>query len=1223
MEGVETVDVSWLHHSQKDHLSRCKSASSLVSDKSIPDGGGGATPPPQQCDAEKKPPQENHAPSPPPVCTAPAPTTASVASQNEKEVNKVNEKAVAVDAKPTGASPASQQQQQQQQKSAPRPVGGRRNSWISSLSSRFSSGSTPPSQSNMKAPPSTKATSPVSKMDAHNPFGAAYSPKDKEEERKDENSPFASTSPKGPSFLSNAFRKLSSSAGGSGKLATNGTICPRRVMNIDQDRDRCKVADLNQAKLRRVAFCVDVEIAGLSYRESDEEAPAVNSKHQIVPDLNGPKVKRSNSKSKDKKDKNENTPAKSAQASVSVKEGNAPEQAVNGKPTGSTDTAAAESTPNGESKEPTRKQEKKKRSEEERRERRERRRRQAEANGTIPMQLTADGEEYGIRTPASSTSRPKTQSHPTTDPVRIYRRCCQLRETPVLKRIVDEISKPSSTLAESPGTVAVLDLSNFPMTSEDMATFCDWLAVVPVRKLILEECALTDDPVRSILAALLSTRTVEHMWGKRKRGNKSEVQSVEKEERFSVIEKLSLKGNPKIGTEGWLHICLFVHLSKSLKAIDLSGIPLPRVPIPITSSGKLAVQPGNCTTASTELTAVFANALSQRYGGDHLEELLLSECDPTIEDTQRICDAATTVGLRRLGFANNGLSRESLEHVVRYLKAGKCEGLDLGGNPIRDHLDLITSAVSEVHPLYALSLADCSLTPTAVYPLLQELACLPDLRFVDFSHNPDLFTVKPDALPTFRRFLPKMPALKRIHLADVNLSPDQTIALAEVLPECPSLCHLNILENPLITALASATDPATQEEACAVYASLMAAVRVSRTIIAVDIEVPTAENNEVVKALASQIVAYSLQNLEQGAMAVELSDSFDISATRSTVHVPEILQHIVGHGAGEEVVEEDDEPAPDEDYVIGGTGVVKALGVCLGNLDRSLPGDQSGPPSGTATPRHRKSRSFVTRKPRDMSKNLLESARNIRTRIQSALVREDRAGNDNNYRRLQFLDFTLQRMIQRFEDEYPETRIVPQAIPYSFPETSSQNSGEDGWGAPAGDGTPPNAANGDGEAAADDEDDHQYAVRLSRASSITSLHSRAMTHEEGHVHRLGQNLRRDFLSPSFDATDDDPSSLTFDESHIAALRDKLDRLHVEQMRSNFESVNAAKTFKDLGTTVDELWAAQKQDSETFEKFRQSQIAAQFNSGKKRPSSPLPGSFQRTNQAPEPDRSPPC
>ncbi|RAK98645.1 putative cell wall biogenesis protein Mhp1 [Aspergillus ibericus CBS 121593] len=1184
MEGVETVDVSWLHHSQKDHLSRCKSASSVVSDKSVADSEVTIA---QQRTTEKTTDQSSLSSSVPP--SAPNATSQPDGSNAEKDVKNEDK---SVEGKPTGTSPASQ-------KSSPRPVTGRRNSWISSISSKFSSGSTPPSQSNMKAQQNTKATSPVSKMDMHNPFGAAYSPKDKEDERTNENNPFASTSPKGPSFLTSAFRKLSSSASsGANKMASTGTICQRRVMNIDQDRDRCKIPDLNPAKLRRVAFCVDVEIAGISYRESDEDSPPASSKRRTVPEVNGQKSKRSSAKSKEK---DEAAALKNPQAAVSSKEKSGQTNGTEEKnPSGSSETTTAEANANGETKEPTRKQEKKKRSEEERRERRERKRRQAEANGSIPMQLTADGQEYGSRTPVSSTSRTKTQSHPTTDPVRIYRRCCQLRETPVLKRIVDEISSPSSTLAESPGTVAVLDLSDFPMTTEDIATFCDWLAVVPVRKLILERSALTDDSVRSILAALLSTRTVEQMMQRRRRGKKSEAQSSEKEERLSVIEKLSLKDNAKIGPEGWRHICLFVHLSKSLKAIDLSGISLPRTPITVNCSNKGATQTQNVT----DVTTLFANSLAQRLGGDYLEELLLSECQPTTEDVKKICDAAATVGLRRLGFANNGLNREGLEHIVGYLKAGKCEGLDLGGNPIRDELDLITSVLTSDHPLYALSLADCSLTPAAVFPLFQGLTRLPDLRFVDFSHNPDLFTIEPDALATFRRFLPKMPALKRIHLADVNLSPDQTIALAEVLPECPSLCHLNILENPAIASLASATDPASQEEACAVYASLMAAVRVSRTIIAVDIEVPSAESNEVVKALASQIVAYSLQNLEQGAIAVEFSDPTD-TATRPTVHVPEILQHIVGHSVGDEP-EEDDEPAPDEDYVIGGTGVVKALGVCLGNLDRNMPGDQSGPPSGTTTPRHRKSsRSFVTKRPRDMSKNLLEAARNIRTRIQSALVREDKAGNDTNYRRLQFLDFTLQRMIQRFEDEYPETRIVPQTMPsYAIHDTSSQNSGDDGWNGPALDSNQQNAINTDAEVAVDEEED-QYAVRLSRASSITSLHSRAMTSEEGHVHRLGQGIRRDFLRPSLDQADDDMTAFSFDESHMAALRDKLDRLHEEQTHSHFEGAGADRALEDLGTTVEELWAARKHDTETFEKFRQSQIAAQFNSGK-RSSPAIPG-----------------
>ncbi|KAL4934601.1 putative cell wall biogenesis protein Mhp1 [Aspergillus undulatus] len=1183
MEGVETVDVSWLHHSHKDNnLSRCRSVSSLNCDKPNQDV---ESPTIHRSNSDKISVPDKNLPTPQNASAPPAPSKLDARSADSRSVTETK----------TGDATASNETppaSEQFPKSTPKPI-GRRGSWISTLSSKFSSGSTPPSQSNVKPQAASKASPPASKLDMHNPFGAAYSPKDKEEERKDENSPFTSTSPRGPSFLQSAFRKLSSSGSGGAKAAPcNGSICERRTLNIDKDRDRCKVPDLNPVKLRRVAFCVDVEIAGIAPREPDEESPPSGAPRRHVIEVNGHKPKRTNSKSKSK---DEAEPLKRQQSTPVEKEVSNQE---NGAPN-STPSAPApnESKTNGEVKEPSRKQEKKKRSEEERQQRREKKRRLAEANGSIPLQLTAD--DHVDDPKSTGNTRPGVQNHPTTDPIRIYRRCCQLRETPVLKRIVDEISSPSSTLAESPGTVAVLDLTNFPMTSEDITTFSDWLAVVPVRKLILEKCALTDDAVRAILSGLLSTKTVEQMRRRRGKPKRANIQA-EKIERFSVVERLSLKDNPKIGPEGWRHISLFIHLSKSLKAIDLTGIPLPKATIAVNDSASTSSKGTNSTpSANIDVATVFSTSLLERFGGDHLEELLLSECKPTTEDVKKICDAATSVGLRRLGLANNGLTREGLEHIVRYLESGKCEGLDLGGNPIGDDLDLLTNAIESHIPLYALSLADCDLKPFAMHPLLQAFTQLPDFRFIDVSHNPALFSSQPDALSTFRRFLPKLPHLKRIHLADVNLSADHTIALAEILPECPSLSHLNILENPAITALASATDPEAQEEACAVYASLLAAVRVSRTIIAVDIEDPSAKNNEVVKALASQIVAYCLHNLEGGALEAELSGGIDPSLPRTAVPIPDILQHIVGHGNADEGAEEDDEPAPDEDYVIGGTGVVKALGVCLGNLDRHIPGDVSGPPSGTATPRHRKSRSLAAKRPRDMSKNLLESARGIRSRIETALVREDRAGNDANYRRLQFLDSTLQKMIQRFEDEYPETRIVPQPVK-QHQETSSQNSGEDSYLATSFGNVQLADAPADHENAVDDDEGDQYAVRLSRSSSITSLYSRAMTSEEGHVHRLGQNIRRDFVNPQDEAEEGELSE-TMDESQITALREKLDRLHEEQTRSHFESVGADKAFQELGSTVEELWAIQRQDSEAYEKFKQSQIAAQINSGRRTPS----------------------
>ncbi|KAJ5744724.1 hypothetical protein N7533_009594 [Penicillium manginii] len=1197
MESVQTVDVSWLHHSQKGKsfgptLPYPEPSFEPTAELRTTSYRGPTTPPSSGNSAPQREPENNVAKP----------------EEKEKPLQPSLPEKTAEPKLPATPSPASQ-------KSAPKPVGGRRNSWISSLSSKFSSGSTPPSQSSLKASPaSPKATSP---LDTHNPFGAAFSPKDKEDEKKDEPSPFTSSSPKGPSFLHNALRKFSSNSGGLPKLPPNGVCCPRRVMNLDPNRERCKISELNQSKLNRVAFCVDVEIAGISHRDTDEDAPPTNQLRQSLPESHRQKAKKAEAAKEQAKEEAE--VSKEPQPAVVEKDTPAPTpapaqdpasaQGTSPSPSPPTEassppnaepalsepnnnpsaTPGTDAKPNGEAKDPSRKAEKKKRSEEERKERKERKRRQAVANGSIPLQLSADTEDDEARPPANGTARAKTQSHPTTDPVRIYRRCCQLRETPVLKRVVDEISSPSSTLAESPGTVGALDLSNFPMTTQDIATFSDWLAIVPVRKLLLENCSLNDESIRAILAALLATKTVEQMRSRRRRARRADSPPV-KDERWGVVEKLSLKGNTKIGREGWRHIGLFVHLSRSLKAIDISGIPFPKCQVP---SPDGSTQP----LTKPDVCNVFADALAERFSGDHLEELLMSECKPSSGQVKRICEAATKMGLRRLGLANNGLTRESLGHVIEYLRFGQCEGLDLGGNIIKDDIDILTEAIEPELPLYALSLADCSLNPTVICRLLQALTRLHNLRFIDFSHNRDLFSVQPTSIGAFRRFLPKMPSLKRIHLADVALAPDNVIGLAEILPECPSLCHLSILENPQIVSLASGTNPEIQEEACAVYASMLAAVRVSQTIIAVDIEIPTAENNEVVKALASQIVAYSLRNLEGGAIAEELSETISSSQSRD-VPVPEILQHIVGHAgfpSTEEIAggDEEDEPAPDEDYVIGGTGVVKALGVCLGNLDQQsgeIGGDMSLPPSGTTTPRRRKSRSVVTKRPRDMSKNLLESARNIRTRIQSALVREDRAGNDANYRRLQFLDYTLHKMIQRFEDEYPETRL-PQVTPASVaPDNGSQHSSEDAIdpGALSSNLTSSIIEN---ENAVDDEETDQYAIHLSRTSSMTSLHARAMTSEEGHVHRLGQNLRRDFLNPSMGEGEVDED----DQSHLVALREKLERLHEQQSQSPFDSARAEEAFEKLGNTVDELWAAQHQDAEGFEKFKQSQIAAHINS----------------------------
>jgi hypothetical protein len=221
------------------------------------------------------------------------------------------------------------------------------------------------------------------------------------------------------------------------------------------------------------------------------------------------------------------------------------------------------------------------------------------------------------------------------------------------------------------------------------------------------------------------------------------------------------------------------------------------------------------------------------------------------------------------------------------------------------------------------------------------------------------------------------------------MAPSQAIALADILTECPHLAHISILNNPQLTALAAATDEEAQEEACALYASLMAAARVSHSLISIEVDIPTPENSEVVKALAKQAVAYCLRNMETWYAPTTTTDqSSDSSSSEHNIYVPDVLLHLVGDAEGQH----DDTPAPDDDYIVSGQGVVKALKYCLDDIRR-------GSASGVATPMGAPE---IGAKAKAMSKNLLESARKIRIRLQPSLCKEAKGSDEMAFRKFSF-----------------------------------------------------------------------------------------------------------------------------------------------------------------------------------------------------------------------------
>ncbi|KAI4222701.1 MAG: hypothetical protein L6R36_005960 [Xanthoria steineri] len=1054
---------------------------------------------------------------------------------------------------------------------------GRRNSWITSISSKFSSSNSNNAPAEV-APVQASAgkTIPSASLEQSNPFGAAVPPGAKDIKRPDVASPPPPTaSPKSghPGFLQSALRRLSSGGGASmGKMGGSGGICERKVMNKDPYRDRCEIADLEPAKLRKVAFCVDVEIAAPpKYHEEemdDPEPPPAPRRPSLTQLEHQIEAKR---KREQRLRKSEGEALKNPAAVAEEKETigivKATGETLDG--TGS----SPENTPDQSLQNSSRKKEKKKRSEEERKERKEKKRLQALENGSKPIELTRQDSSSSVAaSPPTGEAMPKSTDRPTTDPLRIYRRCCQLRETPILKRITEQISLPSACPIATPGIISCLDLSGYWMQLPDIITLGDYLAVVPVKKLILEDCGLGDEAVRVILAGLLAAKTPEQAKHNKKLARKCHPEQKAKLEQLGVVEKLSLKNNTKIGVEGWRHVSYFINMSRSLKAIDLSGIPIPQPQLATSSPPNT----GQLPQSAWDIPTLLQKSIAERQAGSQLEELVMGDCALSTDMIETIVEAVTRCRIRRLGLAHNDLSREGLQHIVRYLQLNFCEGLDLGGNDLREHLYLLADVLDENNPLYALSLADCKLSPSSINSLLPSLVRLPNFRFIDLSHNRDLFATHPNALGLLRQYLPQFPIIKRVHLMDVAMTSEHAIALAEILPEIRTLAHLNILENHLISGLASAKDEESQEEACALYASLMAAVRVSKTIVCIDIDVPTEDSSEVVRALAKQVVAYSLRNMERLPLS-EGSDSAiaalaDPHGGEKHVTVPDVLLHLVGHIDGAPENPDNDDPAPDDDYIVGGTGVVKALGICLNRAADQRKGSRDLSPaadhSGTMTPTRRfLQESEVNKgKAKEMSKNLLGSARKIRARLQPALVREAHAGsNSMAFKRLQYLDTTLERMIQRFENDYPETRI--NTTPFGENIKSKQASAD------ASPFVAPSEGDGVLSPTALDEDDLDSSTALKPAMARRpSDHSHATRQdaEEGRMHRFGQRVRREMLPP--DTLDYAHGTMGEENEplHMRELRVRLEALDGDVIQKRLDEIGPEEAIKEIGATKEEL-----------------------------------------------------
>ena len=199
--------------------------------------------------------------------------------------------------------------------------------------------------------------------------------------------------------------------------------------------------------------------------------------------------------------------------------------------------------------------------------------------------------------------------------------------------------------------------------------------------------------------------------------------------------------------------------------------------------------------------------------------------------------------------------------------------------------------------------------------------------------------------------------------------------------------------------------------------------------------------------------------------------------------------------------------------------------------------------------------------------------------------------------RLQFLDSTLERMIQRFEDEYPECRIEPPktvvtpdgtlsdsgSLPSSFTNPFDPSEEDLNGNSIVGDATIPS-----------EDEDGSVKAPISRHNSDVSLASRHLSQEEGRMHRFGQQIRRNILKPQTQDYAHSRIGGEVEATHLQRLREKLEALAGHEIKDKVDRMGPDAVLKEIGATAEELLLLEKQDPEAFEKFKESHLIAQRN-----------------------------
>lgn len=208
--------------------------------------------------------------------------------------------------------------------------------------------------------------------------------------------------------------------------------------------------------------------------------------------------------------------------------------------------------------------------------------------------------------------------------------------------------------------------------------------------------------------------------------------------------------------------------------------------------------------------------------------------------------------------------------------------------------------------------------------------------------------------------------------------------------------------------------------------------------------------------------------------------------------------------------------------------------------------------------------------------------------------------------RLKYLEKTLQGIIDRFEDEYPETKVpelslVGKGVPRVQKDEARASKSSIHIGPER---TPQSAEIVHNDSDSDTNSTKESPLDSRRASDL-SFASRALAIEEGRVHRFGQQVRRDILqapqAPHPVLNPDANAGEVTEPPYVTALREKLATLSGDEIRELVVKRGWEETVKMIGDNAEELSRLEKEHPEEFRAFREAQLAALHNTNSARAS----------------------